>query len=149
MAARCSTPTGSIENRFCRRVVGIESRPMRARCFLVVSALAACGGPTTPKLPDWDKTLPPANVMGTWRGLHPARGIIHLHSPYSHDACDGMPQPGGAPNEPCLDHLRKALCTTQIDYAALTDHDDSMADREWTELFNMRGNDQKVMNAAG
>lgn len=122
---------------------------MRAWCFLAACVLGACGGPTTTKLPDWDKTLPPASVMGTWRGLNPARGIIHLHSPYSHDACDGMPQPGGAPNEPCLGHLRAALCTTQIDYAALTDHDDTMADREWTELFNMRGTDQKVMNAAG
>ncbi|NVB77980.1 MAG: hypothetical protein HOV81_06250 [Kofleriaceae bacterium] len=112
--------------------------------------LAACGGGgSTTKLPEWDKTLPSASAMGSWRGLTPVRGIIHLHSPYSHDACDGMPQPGGAPNEPCLDHLRKALCTTKIDYAALTDHDDSMADREWTELFNMRGTDQKVMNAAG
>ena len=43
-------------------------------------------------LPAWDKTLPPASVMGTWRGLSPARGIVHLHSPYSHDACDNMPR---------------------------------------------------------
>ena len=25
------------------------------------------------------------------RGWRDARGIIHLHTPYSHDACDGMP----------------------------------------------------------
>src|SRR5690349_9961543 len=120
---------------------------MRAWYLCVIAA--ACGSPSATKLPDWDKTLPEASVMGDWRGLTPARGIIHLHSPYSHDACDGMPQPGGAPNEPCLEHMRAALCTTKIDFAALTDHDDSMADHEWAELFNMRGTDEKVMNAAG
>ena len=119
------------------------------RAWYLCVLVAACGSESTAKLPEWDKTLPDAAVMGTWRGLSPARGIIHLHSPYSHDACDGMPQPGGTPNEPCLEHLRAALCTTKIDYAALTDHDDSMADHEWTELFNMRGTDEKVMNPAG
>ncbi len=101
-----------------------------------------------PELPPWDKTLPEARVMGTWRGLVPARGIVHLHSPYSHDACDGMPRDAsGVPNEPCLGDLRAALCATHIDFAALTDHDDSMADEELTTLFSMRGTDTLVMNA--
>lgn len=77
--------------------------------------------------------------------MTPARGIVHLHSPYSHDACDNDPRPGGAPNEPCLAHLREALCTTKIDYANLTDHDDTMADEEFTTLFSMRGTDTPVM----
>ncbi|HEX5060746.1 MAG TPA: hypothetical protein VFV99_15360, partial [Kofleriaceae bacterium] len=79
----------------------------------------------------------------------PARGIVHLHSPYSHDACDGMPRDAtGAPNEPCLEHLRAALCTEQIDFAALTDHDDTMADEEFTTLFSMRGTDTPVMSGS-
>ncbi len=91
--------------------------------------------------------------MGVRRGLTPARGIIHLHSPYSHDACDGMPRdltmiPGGPINEPCLADLRAALCTTHVDYAALTDHDGSMADEEFTKLFSMRGGDQPIVNTA-
>jgi len=45
------------------------------------------------------------------------------------------------PNEPCLQDLRAALCTTRIDFAALTDHDGSMADEEFTTLFSMRGSD--------
>lgn len=77
--------------------------------------------------------------------MTPARGIVHLHSPYSHDACDGDPRPGGAPNEPCLANLRAALCTTKIDYANLTDHDDTMADEDFATLFNMRGNDAGIM----
>ncbi len=121
------------------------------RTWIVVAVLGAgCGGsPDAPPLPTWDKTLPDARVMGSPRGLSHARGIVHLHSPYSHDACDGNPRDAsGAPNEPCLADLRAALCTTQIDFAALTDHDASMADEEFTTLFSMRGADTAVLNAA-
>src|SRR5262249_12158523 len=107
-------------------------------CFLV-----ACGGSGPAALPTWSKTLPPATVMGERRGLVPARGIVHLHSPYSHDACDNQPRDPAtkAPNEACLDDLRTALCADQIDFAALTDHDDTMADEDFTTLFSMRGTD--------
>lgn len=112
-------------------------------------AAAACGdeeSPPTVEPPAWDKTLPSASVMGVRRGLTPARGIVHLHSPYSHDACDGAPRAAdGTPNEPCLQSLRRALCTTRIDYANLTDHDASMADEDFTTLFSMRGTDEPVM----
>ncbi|MDB4952627.1 MAG: uncharacterized protein JWO36_196 [Myxococcales bacterium] len=113
--------------------------------------LAACGGTSTAPLPVWVKTLPDASVMGTWRGLVPARGIVHLHSPYSHDACDNKPRDAstGAPNEPCLADLRSALCADKIDYAALTDHDASMADEDFPTLFNMRGTDQAVLDGSG
>jgi hypothetical protein len=80
--------------------------------------------------------------------MTPARGIVHLHSPYSHDACDNDPRPGGQPNEPCLQHLRDALCTTKIDYADVTDHDDTMADEDFTTLFSMRGSDTPIMRGA-
>mgnify|MGYP000891175725 CR=1 FL=1 len=36
----------------------------------------------------------------------------------------------------CLQHLRAALCTTRIDYASLTDHDDTMADEEFAAIFS-------------
>ena len=87
--------------------------------------------------------------MGERRGLVPARGIVHLHSPYSHDACDGMPRAAdGTPNEPCLQNLRAALCTTKIDVANLTDHDASMADEDFTTLFSMRAGDMPVMRGS-
>jgi hypothetical protein len=119
-----------------------------------VCVLVACGGGNSspPELPAWQKTLPSATVIGSGsaRGWTTARGIVHLHSPYSHDACDGMPRnASGVPNEPCLQSLRAALCTDRIDYAALTDHDDSMAEEEFATLFSMRGSDQPVMNASG
>jgi hypothetical protein len=112
-----------------------------------ILALAACGGSggDTPP-PAWQKTLPEASVMGARRGLQPARGIVHLHSPYSHDACDNKPRDAsGVPNEPCLTDLRTALCADHIDFAALTDHDDTMADEDFPTLFNMRGTDVAVM----
>ena len=122
------------------------------RVWYFCAVLAACGdGTPSNMLPEWDKTLPPAEVIGTGgaRGFTTARGIVHLHSPYSHDACDGMPRDAqGVPNEPCLEHLRAALCTARIDYAALTDHDDTMADEEFATLFNMRGSDQPVMSGS-
>ena len=110
-----------------------------------VLLVAACGS-SSKSLPEWDKSLPDASVMGSWRGLQPARGIVHLHSPYSHDACDNKPRDAnGVPNEPCLQDLRRALCVDHIDFAALTDHDASMADEEFTTLFSMRDDDQPVM----
>lgn len=69
------------------------------------------------------------------RGLRAVRGIIHLHSVYSHDACDGDPQPGGQPNAPCLGHLRQALCATRQDFALLTDHAVHMTEAPFEQLF--------------
>ena len=79
------------------------------------------------------------------RGLKTARGTIHLHSVRSHDACDGMPLPGGMPSQPCYQHLRDALCITHQDYAMLTDHDDSMADTAWADLFIPGPGDEPIM----
>jgi hypothetical protein len=115
-----------------------------------MAGLAACGGddggggPDAAALPAWNRGLPPSSVMGTERGLQKARGIIHLHSPYSHDACDGDPRPGGVVDEECLDDLREALCVTRQDYAALTDHDDAMADQPFEDLFVRRDGDVLV-----
>jgi hypothetical protein len=118
-------------------------------CYLLPCLLAACGGDRPPALPAWDKRLPPAGVM--WAGPEvAARGIVHLHSPFSHDACDGQPRDaGGVPNEPCLQSLRRALCTTRIDFAALTDHDNSMADEPFEALFHMRDGDVAVRDGGG
>ncbi|MEO8843955.1 MAG: hypothetical protein ABI591_27805 [Kofleriaceae bacterium] len=120
----------------------------------ICALLGACGNGNhaapDAALPTWDKTLPPASVMGTFRGLSPARGILHLHSPYSHDACDNMPRDAnGVPNEPCLQDLRAALCTDQIDFADLTDHDASMADEDFPTLFSPRAGDVPVINGNG
>lgn len=132
---------------------GYRVPPVRTWC-IVLGLLTACGGDDVvvdsgPQLPAWEKRLPPATELGARRGLTPARGIVHLHSPFSHDACDGKPRDAtGVPNEPCLLDLRAALCATRIDFAALTDHDDSMADETFSALFSMRGTDEPIMRGA-
>ena len=105
-----------------------------------------------PNLPTLDRGHPPAlESFGERRGLIPARGIIHLHSPLSHDACDGNPrdEDTGAINEPCLADQRAALCDLRIDFASLTEHDASMADEEFDDLFLVRGDDELVNGPGG
>ncbi len=123
-------------------------------CALAAASVgAACGGddgggaPDATALPAWRMDLAASSEMGARRGLEPARGIIHLHSPYSHDACDGQPRANetGPIDEDCLADLRAGLCATRMDFAALTDHDATMADEAFEDLFLVRGDDQLVM----
>ncbi len=106
---------------------------------------------STPVLPPaWDPGLPPSTeVASSRRGWQELRGIIHLHSPYSHDACDGEPMPGGVPDEKCLAHLREALCLTHQDFAFLTNHPDSASEQPYHDLLELREGDEEVMNAQG
>jgi len=62
------------------------------------------------------------------------RGIIHSHSPYSHDACDGEPYPDGSRNEPCFEDVRRGMCQTAQDFVFLTDHKDLYADHEYPDV---------------
>jgi hypothetical protein len=76
------------------------------------------------------------------------RGIIHLHSPYSHDACDDDPMPDGVPDEACLQDLRDGLCATAMDYAMITDHPSFAAEQEWADLLLTRDGDEVVDGVA-
>lgn len=128
-------------------------KSVRVCALAAACAAGACGGddgsgaPDAAALPAWRIDLAPSSEMGERRGLEPARGIIHLHSPYSHDACDGQPRAGetGPIDEDCLADLRAGLCATRMDFAALTDHDATMADEEFADLFLARDGDQLVM----
>lgn len=93
--------------------------------------------PPPPERLLWTRAAPPTDTLGfaqAARGLRVVRGIIHLHSVYSHDACDGDPQPGGKPNAPCNANLRKALCETHQDFAMLTDHATHMSEAPFDKL---------------
>ncbi|HJL02668.1 MAG TPA: hypothetical protein RMH85_29485 [Polyangiaceae bacterium LLY-WYZ-15_(1-7)] len=76
-----------------------------------------------PPYPPWPAALPPATTLGERRGRRLARATVHLHSPLSHDACDGEGWVDGAlADAACLAHLRDAMCALHLDAAMLTDH---------------------------
>lgn len=83
----------------------------------------------------WDKNLaplgsPPHNSQVKW-----LRTLVHMHSVYSHDACDGKPFRNSGPNMPCLRSLRKAMCDNHIDIVFLTEHKDRMALYDFNQLL--------------
>jgi hypothetical protein len=115
----------------------------------------ACQAPQAPETPQpgtpeprevpWTHELP-ALEPGP-RGQQARRAIVHLHSPWSHDACDNDPLPDGVVNEPCLQDLREALCTTRVDVAFVTDHPAHAAEQAYEDLPHLRAGDEPL--AAG
>jgi hypothetical protein len=92
-----------------------------------------------------DATAPDASPAG----YQVARGIIHLHSVYSHDGCDHQGLVGGVPNATCIKQLRDALCGVKVDFAMLTDHPAYMADYPMQDvlLHDAAAGDQLVLEA--
>ncbi len=95
----------------------------------------------------WSK-IRPAFTEQAPTGERWQRGIIHLHSHYSHDACDGEPMPGGVPDEACLGDLRQGLCETAMDYAFITDHPSHAAYQSFEDLLLVRDGDQVIDGVA-
>ena len=73
------------------------------------------------------------------RGLLDRRGLIHAHSVYSHDACDGEPVTEGVYDPVCFDDFRRGLCQSRHDFVMLTDHDDSFGDNTFPDVLLYRG----------
>ena len=75
-------------------------------------------------IPSWPDRLPSSASFVAPRGLLPLRAIVHVHSVYSHDACDEAAQDEfERTNEPCLERFRSALCQARVDAAFLSEHD--------------------------
>ncbi|MDP2312345.1 MAG: hypothetical protein Q8P41_05525 [Pseudomonadota bacterium] len=120
--------------------------------LLLVPLVACTGAP--PNAPDSSGIdQPPVVPWATARaplaesspgGRAWRRGIIHLHSHYSHDACDGDPMPGGVPDEDCLAHLRYGLCANAMDFAMITDHPAHAAEQEFADTLLSREGDEVV-----
>ena len=103
-----------------------------------------------PDVVGWSHGLGEAvDEIGVVRGYVPTRSIVHLHSPWSHDACDGEPMPGGVPDESCLQDLRDGLCITRVDLAFVTDHPSFAADQTFEAMFHHRDGDTWVDGADG
>lgn len=112
------------------------------------SGTATTGGPGTgtgdtgedgpPPLPEaWEPgVVLPSDEAPHPRGLLDVRGLVHTHSPFSHDACDEMPRDvEGNLNVVCMEDLRRALCQVRHDYVMFTDHRDSFSDSEFPEVL--------------
>jgi len=84
----------------------------------------------------WEpSTVVPIGEYAPLRDYEVIRSIIHLHSVYSHDACDNMPFINGHPNWQCYDQLRAAFCSTNQQVIMMTDHDDSFAYHDYPDVL--------------
>lgn len=95
------------------------------------------------------KTLPSSSELGSPLGFRIARSIIHLHTPYSYDACDAKGYVNGVLNESCLNDLRTALCKNRIDFALATDHPDYMSTLSFSQLQLTRSGDTALSSEGG
>lgn len=145
--------------------------PMRA--LLIASLLVACGTEDPKTTPNADDTGTgptgpatcgeanhfdpyyevPTAEMPEVRGWELKRGVGHVHSIYSHDACDEegfLNEDGeqdyhaGVPNQQCFDDLRKGLCDAEIDFAFLTDHNEAYPDFEYPDVLLWSSGDSLV-----
>jgi hypothetical protein len=126
---------------------------MRASFLAVLAVVvAACSSdkgsaPSAPASPAWSKTLIPSSELAPPRGWQIARGVIHFHSVYSHDACDNWwPLPdGGAKTAADIDdtfrtcdaQMRAAVCSVGHDFVFITDHPAYMADFTMEQLLHL------------
>jgi hypothetical protein len=90
-----------------------------------------------PTYTPWTKQRPRLDAQSAG-GRALRRAIVHLHSHYSHDACDGNPMPDGVPDEACLGSLRDALCDAAIDTAFVTDHPAHAAEQRFEDMLLSR-----------
>lgn len=99
----------------------------------------ACGKPTTPPPPPtyWSPgTVARLERTPNARGLTELRGLVHAHSIYSHDACDGQPiTDAGTYDQSCLDDFRRDLCHVGHDFVFLTDHNTSFSANEYPDVL--------------
>ena len=109
---------------------------MRARVFLLASWVAACTeAKTVDPGPVWTPEVSFDTSAQLRRGLLERRGLIHAHSVYSHDACDGEPHVDGVYDQSCFEDFRRGLCQSRHDFVFLTDHDDSFGDNAFPDVL--------------
>ena len=104
----------------------------------ILGTLTACSdeqlSPAPPSAAAWEPGMAlPSEREAAPRGMLDLRGLIHAHSVYSHDACDGAPwdEATGAIDEACFADFRRDVCRVAHDFVMLTDHGDRFS---WTEF---------------
>jgi hypothetical protein len=94
----------------------------------------------------WSGDLPSlASDIASPRGFTPLRSILHFHSVYSHDACDGLGYVDGVLDEVCLEQMRDGLCRVGIDLAYVSDHPSYAAYHPFDEILLARGDDEPIV----
>jgi hypothetical protein len=134
-----------------RRLLGFDTVFVVGFVVVFVSgATSACSnsdGRDKDGVTSWPREFPSADALGERRGRVVARSIVHLHSPLSHDACDGMGWADGAlADEACLASLRDALCALRIDAAMLTDHAPNVDTVPFEEAFLAAPEDERLLS---
>lgn len=86
----------------------------------------------------------PTSWLPTIRGANDLRGIVHLHSPLSHDACDGHER-AEFTDAHCLADLRHGICATEQDFVFLTDHPAFFEEHEYPETLLYQPGDVLIM----
>ena len=113
---------------------------------------SACGTRNTQPLPtSWSPGVVfQAERAPNARGLLDRHGLVHAHTPYSHDACDGKPRDAnGVYDESCAQDFRRGLCQARHDFAFLTDHPSSFTDGEFPEVLQSRAAKGDVLVSHG
>ena len=109
---------------------------------LVSFVALACSCPEAPTpapAPVWSPGVIYPSEPTTFRGHLDVRGLIHAHSVFSHDACDGEPvDENGVRDAVCFDDFRRGLCEAKHDFVFLTDHRDSFNDVEFPDALLFR-----------
>jgi hypothetical protein len=103
------------------------------------SAIADTSVPWTSDLPSLEGDI------GLVRGFRPMRSILHFHSVYSHDACDGAGYQYGVLDEECLAEMRDGLCRVSIDLAYVSDHPSYAAFHGFEEILLFRDDDVPIV----
>ena len=114
--------------------------------MLLLLACASTSEDTAPRYVPWSADRPPLSAKA--QGMSWRRGLIHMHSPYSHDACDGEGLVDGTVNEPCLVDLRSAMCDLSLDFVYLTDHPSHAAEQDFQDTKLLREDDEDLGNAS-
>lgn len=100
----------------------------------------------------WPATAPSTDTLGMRRSYSFARTIVHIHSPLSHDACDGMGFGDGALlDAECLQHFRDGACAMQMDALMITDHATHLSEVAFEDALwiDTAAGDEPVMASDG
>ena len=137
------------------RRTSLETRAGTFLSWLLIWGSVGCGdaavAPAAKPAPrPWNRLATPTAGLPAVRGLRPARGIVHAHSPYSHDACDGEGlDAAGLPNPGCAADLRRGICEAAEDFVMITDHPAYMADQSFEDLLFLDDDDEPIVGQLG